>query len=479
MKIAILLLLLITTSFAQVANQLITISANGHYLYNSISGIPVYLTGDDAFLLATELCSSDVTTYLNDRQARGYNAIWVAPVDNVYSIHPPTNCNGDSPFTGADFGTFNSTYWSYVDSVISAASARGITVFFNPAFVGVNSAGGWFNDFTGAGTSGCCSGTVWTTYGTTIGNRYKNFNNIVWLLGGDADLTNSTIKTNIGLLATAIAVVDTNHLFTLEACRSCNGNPGNDSSITSYSGSPPSWLNINWSYDQQGKITTANGCPLTYTQSSTILPMEGEMWYELENGPLTGANTRAEGYWSTLTGCFLGSLFGNGQIWGFSSPNTGNGTTPNWTTQLGSVGSVGEQYMGQLMRSRRHWLMVPDASNAVLTGGISSGLTISVAACASDGSTCIVYDQSGSTNPPQIAMGHFSSTVHAWWYNPSTSVTTDLGTFTNSGTHTFTPSDTNDWVLVLDLNSLNFRAPGISGVPGTALSGIQIRGVSF
>lgn len=468
MRLAITILILASLCPAQVANQLTTISSNGHYLYNSIAGTPVFLTGDDGFLLPVELCTSDMTLYLNDRGARGYNAIWIAPVDNVYSAHPPTNCAGSTPFNGADFTNFDSTYWAYVDTVVSAASARGITLFFNPAFVGVNAAGGWFNDFNGS-----VSGATWTAYGTFLGNRYKTANNIVWLLGGDADiLNNSTIKTNIGLLATAIAAADPNHLFTLEACRSC-GAGGSQSSITAYSSSPPSWLNLNWSYDQEANITGVNGCPLTYTQSSTILPMEGEMWYELENGPLTGANTRSEGYWATLTGCFLGTLFGNGQIWPFSSANSGNGTTPNWTTQLASVGSVSQQIMGQLMKSRRHWLMVPDAAHAILTGGISSGLTISVCSCASDGSSCVVYDQSGSTNPPQIAMGHFTGTVHAWWFNPSTSATTDLGTFTNSGTHTFTPSDTNDWVLVLDLNSLGFPAPGtnVGGVFGTTMRG--------
>lgn len=468
MRLAIILALSSLCS-AQVSNQLITISSNGHYLFNSISGTPTYLVGDDAFLLMAQLCSSDVTTYLNDRQARGYNAIWVAPVDNVYSAHPPTNCNGDTPFSGADFTNFNSTYWAYVDSVVSAAAARGITLFFNPAFVGIDATQGWFNDFNGS-----VSGANWTAYGTFLGNRYKTASNIVWLLGGDADvLGHSTIKTNLGLLATAIAAADTNHLLTIEACRSCGSAGGSQSSITAYSSSPPSWLNLNWSYDQQANITGSNGCPLTYTQSSTILPLEGEMWYEGEHS-LTGANTRAEGYWSTLTGCFLGSLFGNDAIWQFSSSPT------TWQSQLASSGAVGEQYLGKLMNSRRHWLMVPDAMNAILTGGISSGLTISVAAAASDGSSVIVYDQSGSTNPPQIAMGHFSGTVHAWWYNPATAATTDLGTFTNSGTHTFTPSDTNDWVLVLDLNSLGFMAPGASPGPGSKTNAVTItRGVTL
>ena len=58
------------------------------------------------------------------------------------------------------------------------------------------------------------------------------------------------------------------------------------------------------------------------------------------------------------------------------------------------------------MRSREFWKLAPDSSNAVLTGGIGSGTSISVAACTSDGQTCIVYDPTGNSRAPQIAMAH-------------------------------------------------------------------------
>jgi hypothetical protein len=131
-----------------------------------------------------------------------------------------------------------------------------------------------------------------------------------------------------------------------------------------------------------------------------------------------------------------------------------------WQSQLGSNGSVAQSWLGKLMGSREHWKMVPDASNTVLTGGIGSGTTISVASCASDGQTCMIYDPIGSAQSPQINMSHFSGPVHAWWFNPQTGTTTDLSTFSNSGAQTFTPPNGNDWVLVLDLNSANLPAPG-------------------
>lgn len=455
--------------FAQTAaNQLITLSANGKFLVNSTvsPAAPVYITGEDGFALATQLCIADVQKYLTDRANRGYNLVWFAAVDNAYSTAPPANCNGTSPFSGADFTNFNSTYWSYIDTVVAEASKRGITLLFNVAFTGVNNSQGWFNDFNGS-----VSGANWTAYGAFLGNRYKTANNIIWLLGGDSDIpNNATVKTNIGLLGTAIAATDPNHLLTFEGCRSCTGSPGSLSSISAYASSPPSWLKLNASYDQQANITGANGCPLTYSQSSTILPFEIEAWYEIDNGrTLTGAQLRQEGYWSTLTGCYLGFLFGNGQIWPFSStnPNTGNPSTPNWTTQLPSPGSVGEQYLGQLMRTREHWLMVPDASHTYLTAGFGSGTTLSVLSRSSDGQTMIAYLSDGNATAKTINMtgvSSASSLVKSWWYNPQTGAApTLIGTFANTGTRNFTAPDSNDWVLVLDdASATNLCPPGIS-----------------
>jgi len=50
--------------------------------------------------------------------------------------------------------------------------------------------------------------------------------------------------------------------------------------------------------------------------------------------------------------------------------------------------------------------------------------------------------------------------ARAWWFNPSSGATTDLGTFANSGTHEFTAPDANDWLLVIDANSAKLPAPG-------------------
>ena len=465
MKLLAIFLLVSAAAFAQVANQFVALSANGKYLWNSIANEPVFLTGDAPQIAIEQLSNADAATYLADRAQRGFNALWVYPVDRVDQSNPQKDFYGNDPWGGsADFTNENSTYWARVDSFLTAAEGYGITLFLDPGFVGLTSGQGYYlNSWDSA------SDAALKAYADFLGNRYKSYPNVVWALGGDADP--STVSyTKLGTFAAELAAADPNHLMTLEACRACS--PANQSTYDAYAASPPAFMNLNWVYNTESTVVA--GCQAGYSHKSVILPMMGEDWYELEHS-MTGFQIRQEGYWEILSGCYLGRLFGNGAIWSFDSPNGSaccTSGTPAWQGQLASTGSIGQQYLGLLMRSREHWLMVPDTTNAVLTGGIGSGSTLSVCACTSDGLTCIVYDSTGNSNAPQIAMSHFSGTVHAWWYNPQTGATTDLGTFTNSGTDTFTPPDGNDCALILDLASANIPAPGVLRTGSVATIGL-------
>ena len=185
----VLTLFLPLTIRAQVPNQMVTLSSNGKFLVNSITGKPVFLTGDAPQLLSLELCSmSDVNQYLADRQSRGFNAIWVILADQFDQNGAPNDCNGNAPFTGAWWVGPNPTYWAHQDAVIQAAGAAGMTVFVQPSFVGNADGGGKIYD-----TPSYLASSIATiqSYGTFIGNRYKGYNNIVYLLGGDYDSTSN------------------------------------------------------------------------------------------------------------------------------------------------------------------------------------------------------------------------------------------------------------------------------------------------
>jgi len=176
-----------------------------------------------------------------------------------------------------------------------------------------------------------------------------------------------------------------------------------------------------------------------------------------------------------LSGIYLGIFSQNRPIWCFNHTAGVSGvsgyepgfcsvdTWGSWQNYLGSQGSTDQAWLGKLFRSREHWKMVPDIAHTVMTAGFSSGSTLATTSRTSDGQTIIAYLADGNARARTINMSKIADSgglAHAWWFNPSSGATTDLGTFTNSGTHNFTAPDANDWLLVIDANSANLPAPG-------------------
>jgi hypothetical protein len=430
------------------SGQFMQLDPTGKFLVNG-RGEPVFVVGEDAWSLATGLDNTDLNTYLSTRASQGYNFAWVALADNTYQANPPKNYYGYSPFDGADFTSFDSNYWSHIDLVVSTAATYGITLGLSPAFVGNPNGGhGYLSSYQSA------SDATLISYGEFLGNRYKSAQNIIWVLGGDFD-PKTGVRGKLNDLLTGIRSAGDTHLATVEVCETCGVGGTPIGSIDGWKGNSTP-IQLNWGY-AAFPVVHSNAVA-QYDHSNPLPLLQGEDWYELEHG-LSALQLREQGYWEVLSGCTLGRTPGNNAIWTMAQGIAYNSGV-SWRSQLTSGQSIAEEYMGKLFRSREFWKMAPDTRNKVLTGGIGSGTSISVASCTSDGRTCIVYDPIGNSQAPRINMAYFSGTIHAWWFNPSTAETTDLGTFKNKGTYTFTPPDGNDWVLVLDLNRANLPPPG-------------------
>ncbi|MGC2398450.1 MAG: DUF4038 domain-containing protein [Acidobacteriaceae bacterium] len=449
MKLQLLVLILLISSLVVASaasqpenqsRQLMTLDPTGKYLVNQSTGKPTFMTGDCPQTIFVQASDADAEAYLKDRASRKFNVLWVLPVDKTDQANAPKNFYGQTPFDGADFTNEDTAYWAHVDHVLQRIEAYGMVAIMDPGFVGVKNTDGYLASYLSS------SDDVMTAYGAWIGKRYRNYPNIIWSLGGDACPSARGVYQKLNDLAKGILSTDPHSLLTLEACRE-------QSTMDAWT--QPTPMNLNWVY---GSYPTMQArCASNYSRSSALPAFAAEDFYEGEHS-MTALTVREETYWAVLSGCTLGRVFGNNAIWTMGGPLDTMGQT--WQSQLASNGSLTQQWQGALMRSREFWKLAPDSSNAVLAGGIGSGTSLSVAACTSDGQTCIAYDPLGNSRAPQIAMSHFSGAVHGWWFNPSSGVTTDLGTFTNSGTRTFRPPDGNDWVLVLDLKSANLPAPG-------------------
>ena len=430
----------------------VLLDASGKHLISGAGGSPVFLTGDAAWELFVQLSNTDIETYLTNRQSLGFNALIISLADNIYQTNAPSDYYGNVPFDGADFTNEDPTYWARIDYLLQRMIAHGMIAFLDPAFVGLDPNAGYYTSYLNS------SDATLTAYGTWLANRYASYPNVVWALGGD--IPQSAFYPKVADIAAGIRAVDTSHLITVEGIPQAIAGQNGSSSVEDFCASTcPAWLNLNWVYNQYQSVQGA--CAYNYANYS-LPSFIGETWYELEHG-LTELQVRHEGWWGILSGCRLGYFFGNNAIWTFGGPADSSGFT--WQSQLSSVDSIAQSYLGELFRSREFWMLVPDSTNTYLTGGYGSGTNLSVLARTSDGQTMIAYVPNDNGNPTTITVNmagitSSSGMVHGWWFNPQTAATTDLGTFANSGSQHFTTPDQNDWVLVLDDNSAALAAPG-------------------
>jgi len=436
--------------------QLMTLSADKTHLVNTITNKPVFMNGDAAWSAIVQLNDSDAEKYLSDRASRGFNIIEVNLLEHAWANncssckHGCADIKGNCPFKGAAFSTPNEAYFQHADSFLRLASQHGITVLLDLFDLQATVSAGW-----GAEVQAASDGTM-TDWGAYVGRRYRQFDNVIYLMGTDVDprTTKPPMTRKLAEMATALHSADPNHLISAK-------NGGGESSLDVFSGSP--WLGISEMYGASN-VAKLNH---EYTRSDFIPFYMDEDTYENEHAS-TPLLLRTRQYWSALSGAYLGSFLGNSPIWCFNETYPIVGDIPcrndlTWQSQLGSTGTVGQMWYGKLMRSRAHWKMVPDIQHTAVTAGYGSGATLTVTARSRDGQTIISYIPNGNATTLKVDMSKITSKTNlanGWWFNPRDGSTKSLGSFANSGARDFAPPDAKDWVLVIDSKDANLPPPG-------------------
>jgi hypothetical protein len=416
------------------------IAPGQHYVVDQ-NGTPFLITGDSPWYLTEALSSSNVDYYLSNRCAQGYNSILldITELATPDGISSNGNLYGQIPFTNriavsyTNLLAWNARYFTNVDWVIQRAGYYGICVFAYPLYDDYAGAG-WYVQMAGNSTNSLYQ------YGHFIGNRYKNFTNIVWIGVGDYNEPGAPSTNLWNWIAAGIASADTNHLISAQAAR--------PTPASFYS----AFVTYNCSY---GSLYPYIQSLANYQQTPVLASFAREPYYEyaLEFGStITSLNSRQYAWWAVLSGD-MGQFFGNAYQWYF---------TNGWQSEMFSPASTTIPYLGKMMSTRLWYNFVPDASHTVVVAGYGTSGTIDyiTAARESSGATVVAYiPQDGMT--PTVAMTNISgTTANAWWYNPRTGVATAIGTYATTGTRAFTPPDTNDWALVLDNAALNYPPPG-------------------
>jgi hypothetical protein len=406
------------------------ISANHRYLVDR-HGVPFLLQGDAGWSLIANATKEDADAYLRNRRAKGFSAILVNLIEHKFAKNAPRNIYGEAPFPDpSDLSVQNEKYFEHADWVIRRAAENGLVVLLAPVYLGYTGLDeGFYDEVMASGPERCLA------YGRFLGQRYKAFDNIIWVMGGDRDP--GPARENVDMVAYGIRESDRRHLMTAH-CHS------DSSPVGQY---PGSWLQISSSYAYE---IVHQRLTWDYEREPAMPLFLIESVYEGEHNS-SEVQIRRQAYWSILCGEF-GHVMGNKPLWGFE---------PGWQAAMDAPGSMAMAHWGRLFRSRPWYNLVPDQDHKVVTGGLGEywGNDYLTAAAAPDGTMAIAYMPTAriiTVDFSRLAKGR----ANAWWFDPRTGKATLAGTYATEEARQLTPPADGDWVLVMDDASKALPAPG-------------------
>jgi hypothetical protein len=416
----------------------VKVGPTGRYLVDQ-NGRPFLVAGDAPQSLVVNLSEADADFYLADRQAHGFNAVWINLLCNTYTggRDDGTTYDGIGPFTSpGDLSTPNEAYFTRADDMIRLAAKYGLMVLLDPA-----ETGGWLSVLDSNGV------TKDRAYGQYLGNRYKSFDNLVWMSGNDFQSWR-TASDDAAASAVALGIkdVDTRHIHTVELDYN-----------TSSSSDDPTWVSIVALDAAYTYYPTYAQVLKSYNRANPFPVFLVEGVYEFESNQqahqATTATLRRQEYWTNLSGA-TGQLYGNHYTWTFAS---------GWKGMLDSPGAVQMPHLRDLLAPRAWYSLVPDQVHSVVTAGYGTMTSTGhvddsdyvTTARTPDGSLVIVYMPTSRTIT--IDMSQLHRPARAQFYDPSNGTYSPVAgsPLPNTGAHTFTPPGTNgdgdgDWVLVLE-----------------------------
>ncbi|MCR4601992.1 MAG: glycoside hydrolase family 140 protein [Prevotella sp.] len=178
------------------AMAVLKVSDNQRFLQTA-DGAPFFWLGETAWLMPERLNREEISYYLSACHQAGYNVVQVqvlnaVPAFNVYGT-PSHSRDGKLLTTG------HYSYWDHMDYIIDVAEQNDIYIGMVCIWGGLVKAGKMNVEQARA-------------YGRFLAQRYKDCENIVWIIGGDIQ---GDIKSDVWeTLATTIKSIDHRHLMT-------------------------------------------------------------------------------------------------------------------------------------------------------------------------------------------------------------------------------------------------------------------------
>lgn len=429
------------------------LSDNGRYLVDK-NNKPFLIKEISAWGIIQALPEADEAAFIDSIKLKGFNTMLVSIIsyDTRFAGGPP-NWQGIAPFnTQWDFSTYNTAYFEHVDRFLQMAAKNSMLVLLVPCYLGYkdDAKQGWWNELMDEHNSPAKS----RQYGEFIGNRYKNFGNIIWVAGGDNNGL-EPIYSHLNNIITGIKAFDKQHLWTGHF----NAEPG--SGWPSNSALYGKYIDIDGLYDfteaTLGDHIAQYACELDhYGKGKMIFQLDQSYEHDIPHGP-DNENyqwIRRKNYDGLLSGC-AGTSFSPGQ------KDNQCYVFTNWRPLMSTTGMRQVSYCFDIFASRDWYKLVPVDKNSgiVSNRGEYDSLDYVCAARTADSATLMAYLPVGGSVTIDLKAIAGKEAI-AWWYDVRGGTPVIIGSYTNKESKTFTAPTKEDWLLVIDDAGAKLPAPG-------------------
>ncbi len=453
----ILLIVLLFVSSLGLNAQRLQVHENGRYLVTEDGG-PFFWMADTAWELFHRCDREEAEMYLKKRASQGFNVIQAVALAELDGLNTP-NPYGDIPLIDNDPTKPNEDYFRHVDHIIKKAGELGLYIALLPSW-----GDKLYTDSWGTGPEIFNTKNA-RTFGNWIGNRYKDYDNIIWIIGGDRTPREGSDDVEVwNQMAEGIA----------EAAG------GYNKTLMSYHPQPKTGGGSStWFHDQEWldfNMHQTGHCPdkstyLNIRNDYNLRPikpvLDAEPLYEdhpncfnaKELGYSIPDDIRRIMYWNVFAGAF-GQTYGCHDVWQMYKLDKEPVNQPlrPWPEALDLPMANQVRHLKNLILSRPFLTRIPDQS--MIIGTQEDNLNyVSVTRDSKASYTMIYLPNGGNANLDLTALANEG--LSTWWYDPRTGNSypgEKLKKSNNVEIKAPTTGKGHDWVLVID--SKKYSTPG-------------------
>ena len=431
------------------------VTRDGHYLQYH-DGTPFFWLGDTGWELFHRLKKDEIIRYLDNRKEKGFNviqAVALAELDGVLKA----NQYGQVPLINNDPSTPNDNYFELIDFTVQEAMKRQLFIGLLPTW------GDKVLKLWGAGPV-LFNETNAYAYGKWIGNRYKEYPNIIWILGGDRPAFTDTADKRSVWRAMAKGIEEGAGKGAI-----ITYHPAGESSSAAF-WPDEKWLTLHMF--QSGHARKNIPSWEWVKRERGIVPvkpvLDGEPDYEdhpinwnKENGYFRDYDVRNQCYRSVFAGA-CGVTYGNQAMWQFYSKDVAPIAFPErtWQETLDRPGAFQVGYLKKLIESRSPLTRVPD--QGIVRRQKDDPAAYAVAFRDVSGDYCMVYLP--VSEQLELNLSFMTATdIRIWWFDPSLGHAGEPMTVKKENFMVMGPpagEKKKDWVLIIENAAKKFTEPG-------------------